>query len=73
MDRPVVPTVGVGDEEVAAMIRADRIDVLFCMAGHTAGNRLLVCARKPAPVCKPEMPPGCRAAWWAPTPTSART
>lgn len=43
-------TVGVGDEEVAAMIRADRIDVLFCMAGHTAGNRLLVCARKPAPV-----------------------
>lgn len=43
-------TVGMGDDEVAAMIRSDRIDILFCMAGHTAGNRLLVCARKPAPV-----------------------
>jgi predicted O-linked N-acetylglucosamine transferase (SPINDLY family) len=43
-------TVGIDDDGVAAMIRSDRIDVLFCMAGHTAYNRLLVCAQKPAPV-----------------------
>lgn len=43
-------TVGHDDDAVAQMIRADRIDILFCMAGHTANNRLLVCARKPAPV-----------------------
>ena len=43
-------TVGQDDDAVAGMIRADRIDILFCMAGHTANNRLLVCARKPAPV-----------------------
>ena len=43
-------TVGIDDAAVAAMIRADRIDVLFCMAGHTANNRPLVCARRPAPV-----------------------
>lgn len=43
-------TVGLDDDAVAATIRDDAIDILFCMAGHTAHNRLLVCAQKPAPV-----------------------
>ena len=43
-------TVGLSDEELAEQIRRDRIDILVDLAGHTAGNRLLTFARKPAPI-----------------------
>lgn len=38
------------DEEIVHMIRADRIDILVELTGHVGGNRLLVLARKPAPI-----------------------
>jgi predicted O-linked N-acetylglucosamine transferase (SPINDLY family) len=41
---------GKSDDEVASMIRTDMIDILVDITGHTANNRILLFARKPAPV-----------------------
>jgi predicted O-linked N-acetylglucosamine transferase (SPINDLY family) len=41
---------GKKDDDVAELVRDDRIDILIDLAGHTAHNRLLTLARKPAPV-----------------------
>ena len=44
------PVRGLGDEQLAAGIRTDAIDVLVDLTQHMSGNRLPVFARKPAPV-----------------------
>ena len=41
---------GVPDAEVVARIRADKIDILVDVWGHTSGSRLPVFAHRPAPV-----------------------
>ncbi|HYV39602.1 MAG TPA: tetratricopeptide repeat protein [Gemmataceae bacterium] len=43
-------THGLNDYQMADMIRADRIDILVDLAGHTAKSRLRVFTHKPAPV-----------------------
>jgi predicted O-linked N-acetylglucosamine transferase (SPINDLY family) len=44
------PIAGLPDEAVARQVRRDRVDVLVDLSLHMAHNRLLVLARKPAPV-----------------------
>lgn len=41
---------GLPDSDAADLIRSDRIDILVDLAGHWAGNRMTLMARKPAPV-----------------------
>jgi len=43
-------TKGKPDAEVESEIRSDRISVMFDLAGHTKGNRLLMFAKRLAPV-----------------------
>lgn len=44
------PLFGLSDEQAAQRIAEESIDILVDLSGHTAGNRLLIFARKPAPI-----------------------
>lgn len=44
------PTLALSDDQLAQSIRDDQIDVLIDLGMHTKSSRLLVFARKPAPV-----------------------
>ncbi|MBF0443982.1 MAG: tetratricopeptide repeat protein [Magnetococcales bacterium] len=41
---------GQNDDAVVEMIQSDKIDILVDLSGHTKNNRLLLFARKPAPI-----------------------
>lgn len=38
------------DEQLSALIRLDKIDILVDLSGHSGGNRLMMFALKPAPI-----------------------
>lgn len=44
------PIAALTDRQLAEQVRADGIDVLIDLSGHTAGNRLLAFAQRPAPL-----------------------
>ncbi|MBP2302740.1 O-linked N-acetylglucosamine transferase, SPINDLY family protein [Azospirillum picis] len=44
------PLTGLDEDAAARRIEQDRIDILVDLAAHTAGGRLLLFARKPAPI-----------------------
>ena len=48
--RRVAQHVGLSDQQAAELIRSDQIDILVDLTMHMANNRLLIFARKPAPV-----------------------
>ena len=41
---------GLSDAQLSELIRRQKIDILVDLAGHTAGNRMMAFARKPAPI-----------------------
>jgi protein O-GlcNAc transferase len=44
------PIATMSDDAVAELVRREEIDILVDLGGHTAGNRLLLFARRPAPI-----------------------
>ena len=44
------PLTGLSDTSAAQKIHEDGLHILFDLSGHTAGNRLAIFARKPAPI-----------------------